>query len=180
MKKLLIIAWALLMVFGVTGFAGATPWSDTVGDNHFIGWWDSYSYQHDITGDGFTPLSDVVTDYVLTIDLDDDGGFLDSFEVAIVSLPGVVSDGSYSFDYANNEFGVSLAGLIQINLLGTLDVTISSIWGDFWFDSSTLVANGYDGVAPVPEPATMLLLGAGLVGLAGYGRKKFFKKDHRG
>jgi hypothetical protein len=39
-------------------------------------------------------------------------------------------------------------------------------------DNDLIFAEG----TTVPEPATMLLLGSGLIGLVGYGRKKFFKK----
>lgn len=43
-----------------------------------------------------------------------------------------------------------------------------------WTEIGTIASN-YTG-NPVPEPATMLLLGSGLVGLAVFGRKKIFKK----
>lgn len=52
-------------------------------------------------------------------------------------------------------------------------VTISS---DGFKEVKQIDFSGEGVVNVIPEPTTMLLLGSGLIGLAGYGRKKFFKK----
>ena len=68
-------------------------------------------------------------------------------------------------------------------LLATLLFTIESKISDFgleflWDPGKEVVGRNGDRIIPasVPEPATLLLLGVGLAGVAGFGRKKFNRK----
>jgi hypothetical protein len=166
LKKQHLIAFSLMIsIFFLCGTALAVPftWAHTVNASHYIGWFSSYSYEHNLNGLTLAE-GDVITGYTLAISLKDDNDCLP--EIAKIYLPGIMSDVIYHFDN-NNPFGWD--GSLSLNHLGTLNIKITSLLGDFFFDKSILTATGYSNTAPVPEPASMLLFGTGLIvfGLAG-------------
>jgi len=77
------------------------------------------------------------------------------------------------FDFTFNVTGGALAGFFGPTGGDIFLSEINNFTGEFDVDSSGEKAK-HD-TTPVPEPGTMMLLGSGLVGLAGWGRKKFRK-----
>jgi len=172
MKRLLAL---VLVTFGFSSAAMAdyipATWTDTanVGNGVYIANGASYTYVHDLPNDAFRPQQDVIESFFLSIELADDSrSWLDGPELAFVDLPGTLGDSFvHTFGLSGAEYGGwSLLGLLELNTLGTLTVTINSIFGDFNLMGSSLTANGLSQAANVPEPGALGLLGIGLMGMA--------------
>jgi hypothetical protein len=170
---------ALALVFGTMGSAQATPalFSDLMNPG-FIGWFETKPYDHIISDT--VPDGAFITNASLALTFKDDKQGLDELlggEKVYVNYDGQEWLNSVS----NQKYDISVDASSLTD--GILAVSVTSLWGDVYLKESLLTGwwefetgnhDGDNGGAPVPEPATMLLLGSGLAGLAGL-RKKFKK-----
>jgi hypothetical protein len=97
---------------------------------------------------------------------------------AAVSAIEIVDPSSYPF----GGLGLSYSALYEVTRnettgIGTLNASLNGFLFNTGSDPIDIKGTGFytSGQSPVPEPTTMLLFGAGLVGLAGFGRKRFKK-----
>ncbi|MEA2085189.1 MAG: PEP-CTERM sorting domain-containing protein [Thermodesulfobacteriota bacterium] len=187
MKKLMAMIVCLGM-FGFAGVVGATPltFTDTTmftatgtnpaEDLDKFGWGDvnkldglldyvKWTHHYD-----FIPPAEEVLTGSLTLALrdDNDPGWFKA-ELAI----GWAESGEWDLgevDTGSYTYGVTASYLAD----GEFTITLASLGGDFYIDRSDLEIT-YN-PAPVPEPSTILLMGTGLLGIIGFGRKKLNKK----
>lgn len=83
-------------------------------------------------------------------------------------------DDENGWDWSTYFSGNQGSGQLFADLAADGNITMTIKWaeGQFWLQEAGITAGICDNTAPVPEPATLLLFGTGLAGLAGIGRRR--------
>ncbi|OEU53632.1 MAG: hypothetical protein BA871_02970 [Desulfuromonadales bacterium C00003096] len=106
---------------------------------------------------------------------------LDTSYGAVVNDVGWADNTVYDFtlDYTNSGIKISIDNDLIFDIAGTFD---TGKFGFYNYSQSQVRYQGFtedpappSGPAPVPEPGTLLLVGAGIIGLVGYNRKRLIK-----
>ena len=171
-------SWYTQYKFAFTG----EPFSETLGDS-----WDytnpAIAFCIDKTLGTQGPYTlDTLSGY-----LDNNAPFtVPDYDTDKLALAAKYAD--YFFTHGGNQSAYQVAIWMELGVKYYIDDALGreaqsilnmGIWDDYESLTNSLVVayseNGqnYLRVAPVPEPGTIFLMGLGLVGLAGVGRKKF-------
>ena len=177
MRRVITVIFSAAIVLGMVGIAGAITFTDT----KYLGKWlsgtGSYSWEHetphDLGGSGY-----VVNSATLAI-----SGWLVRDDGTSILLNGTaygsLNEGSlWTFGFSWTEFGIEdvFADWNAGDPLG-VSIEFENMTG-FTLLSSIFNLDYEPGSIHVPEPAALLLLGVGLIGLSFFGKKKLTPKTH--
>lgn len=183
MKKLLIFICAVMLVFGMVGSASAIRFTETV-SLEGRGYVDSdsgryeWTWRHDTPEDVWEPSVYIVESADVEIKaIYDDGEGEDEW-----NIKGHFDDNWIWSNTTEGIYDVSVTwdvGDVGNKFLG-VELSSSEIDNITLYSTFTLDYNREEDIEDIghaPEPSTILLMGSGLLGLVGYGRKRFSKKS---
>ena len=169
--------WKIAVIAGMllsSTVARAIPIVDTVNQNVFMDTGSIHSYTHNLLDDGFqlgTATSGAIEIQFFDDDFDSDF-FGANWEVILIVVDDFDFDtGGLSTSTSATSFSsdIEFNALAEINSAGMLDITIASLWGDFYVGQSILTVETSNvlesDVRSVPEPGVLGMLGIGLIGI---------------